>query len=168
MLYLIEKQGLRPWYIWCFVLQMGEELEIKQLRKETVPRAHPCRTLPSHLCRKGIKFQFFFIFSDNNLITLINNNFSQSRLSAPILICNNPFELDLHVHFHACCCTFRTVPVTIFSWKCRSVKPHTIPSREPRFRPRLRRNTVNEGVTGFQESSVLVIVVLPSWQLLLP
>jgi hypothetical protein len=52
-----------PRYIWCFVLQMGEELEIKQLRKETVPRAHPMPDITKPFVPKRYQISVLFLSS---------------------------------------------------------------------------------------------------------
>jgi hypothetical protein len=39
--HLVQVQEIRPSMVRCILVQLDEEIEIKQLRKEQVPRAHP-------------------------------------------------------------------------------------------------------------------------------
>jgi hypothetical protein len=91
------------------------------------------------LSQKGIEVPFV---SSNDLITTfctVNHWISQSQL--PEVLNINWNKKFMHISIPA---STQLLVSNYFSWnfwwKCRSVKPRTIP-REPRFQPRLMRHT---------------------------
>jgi hypothetical protein len=66
-------------------VQVDEEIEIKQLRKEQVPRAHPMPDFSKPFVPKRYRISDPFVFSDDLSIYIFfcMSNHSVSQISAP-------------------------------------------------------------------------------------